>query len=330
MKVVAKWWRWSISKSWKYATKSALTRNVKWAIKKEILILQKLNNAWIQRVPQIHEVLDDWFTYEWIEWNHFDNVHLNATDTQKIQLWTSLLSHAYTLDKLWVVHGELHRPTKNVLVWKDHAVYIIDFERWTIRDYSGKNMKAVGQRMSREGYFWIQYLKDLSWKQLDNIYESLLRKIQPSNNNTGSVTVSRLLLLSVVWVTIDLLSKHYLYSLERGTSSPRLQPVLNYGSARSLPIPHWITRVWALGVVWRIGYEYTKKNIWIIASSLIIAWAVWNSIDRIFYGWVRDFFDITSIIQYPIFNIADCMLVGWVVILIFQVLYQDLFGKNHS
>jgi lipoprotein signal peptidase/predicted Ser/Thr protein kinase len=324
MQIVAQWRRWSIVKKWELTTKSALTANVKWAIKKEILLLQKLNTAGIDWVPQITSVLDNWFEYVWIVGDHFKTIYSNSTKPRQLLLAKRLLYCAYQLDQLWVIHGELHRPTKNVLVWDNDRVFILDFERGALNDYSGKNMKAVGQWLSRVWYIGIESLKNLSWKSLDSIYQELLDTIVPPSATSKDSALSKLLVYGVIWVSIDLITKYVFYELEVWSWSPRLQPLLNYGSARSLPIPHWITRVGALAIgIWCV-FEYSKKNIWVRSSALIIAWAVWNSIDRILYGWVRDFIDITSLLQYPIFNIADMFLVVWV----WLIVIKQLFSKS--
>ncbi len=52
-------------------------------------------------------------------------------------------------------------------------------------------------------------------------------------------------------------------------------------------------------------YKYNSENfsrLYIIAVSLILAGAVGNLIDRIFYGYVIDFIDLRI---WPVFNIAD-------------------------
>lgn len=67
---------------------------------------------------------------------------------------------------------------------------------------------------------------------------------------------------------------------------------------------------------------YIKKNkptniIEKIAYSMILGGAIGNFTDRIFYGYVTDFIDITLFgYNYPIFNLADTFIVIGVIILI--------------
>lgn len=329
MNIIAQWRRWSITKQWNLATKSALNANVQWAIIKEIALIKKLNDAWITRVPQIQTVLENWFVYPWIEWEHFVTVYDATSDDIKLLLAQRLLTCAYQLDTLWVIHWELHRPTRNVLVWKDNTIYILDFERGSLEDYSWKNMKAVWQWMSRFWYVWIDYLKDLSWRQLEDIYQRLSSKIM------GNTTVSsrypsmwNLVIYSILLLLIDMLSKYFFYTLEWWASSIWLEPVLNYGSAWSLAIPHWITRLGAAWVIVRSFYEFLNRHISVISASLIIAGSLGNSIDRVVYGWVRDFIDITSLFSYPIFNLADCFLVIGVGLILYYNFFEIFSGKN--
>lgn len=51
-------------------------------------------------------------------------------------------------------------------------------------------------------------------------------------------------------------------------------------------------------------------NIWILISlATIVAGGIGNLIDRIFRGYVIDYIDITPLIKYPMFNIADICVV---------------------
>lgn len=324
MNQVAKWRRWAISREWDITTKRAHTMHTKWAIIKEAMLLQKLNDSWIRWVPQIIETVEWWFRYTWIEWTHFDKIYNKADIVLQNHLASQLLSHAYELDMLWIIHGELQRPTANVLVNTKNQVSIIDFERWARQDFSWRNMKAVGQRLRREWYFEVEVLRELSGRKLSDIYETLNEYILQKNLQTIFNNPWRryfkLIISLIMLVSIDLISKYFFYDLKIGATAQFLQPLLNLGSARSLSIPHWITWLWALWVSVRICYEYVQKNIWLLASSLIVSGALWNSIDRVLYGGVRDFFDITSLVSYPIFNLADTFLVTGVIIIVYNSL----------
>ncbi len=70
-----------------------------------------------------------------------------------------------------------------------------------------------------------------------------------------------------------------------------------------------------------IKFILSKKNelsLYIILSlGLILAGGIANLIDRIFRGFVVDYIDISPLIKYPVFNIADmCIVIGCVAIAI--------------
>lgn len=55
----------------------------------------------------------------------------------------------------------------------------------------------------------------------------------------------------------------------------------------------------------------------IISLTLIVSGGVSNLLDRIFRGFVVDFIDINPIFSFPMFNIADIVLViGWILLII--------------
>ena len=69
--------------------------------------------------------------------------------------------------------------------------------------------------------------------------------------------------------------------------------------------------------------EYKKPNIFLISISMIISGAIGNVIDRIMFGYVRDFIDFHIFDKHwPAFNIADsiiCVGVGlWIILDMFK------------
>ncbi len=65
----------------------------------------------------------------------------------------------------------------------------------------------------------------------------------------------------------------------------------------------------------------TKKNdvsiCILISLGLILAGGIGNLIDRIFRGFVVDYIDITPLIKYPVFNLADmCIVIGCIAVAI--------------
>lgn len=85
-------------------------------------------------------------------------------------------------------------------------------------------------------------------------------------------------------------------------------------------LARWFLIVLALGVSVVLAYYVlikpcTKLKAW--SFSLIIAGAIGNVIDRLQQGFVTDFLDIhVQAWHYPTFNIADCAVVGGVLLLL--------------
>ena len=77
-------------------------------------------------------------------------------------------------------------------------------------------------------------------------------------------------------------------------------------------------------VVLCVIYYFVKpKNILLeISLSFIISGAIGNLIDRILFGYVRDFIDL-EFMQFAIFNIADCALTLGMIGLCVYILFMD-------
>ena len=70
-----------------------------------------------------------------------------------------------------------------------------------------------------------------------------------------------------------------------------------------------------------------KSKIFKLSTALIYAGAIGNLIDRLIFGYVTDFLEITFI-SYPVFNIADCcVVIGAVLLGIYLIFFE---GKNNA
>jgi len=247
MKLIAQWRRWQIfldENSW-IAIKKAKDENKIPAINKERQILLKLKEANIDFVPQIIDWWEWRFSYKRIEgitmydilrkseekyeevwrkitWNTSNNIKISSEflqsffrtfQTFKKYLFLDLLQKAYILDKLWIIHWELIRPYKNIILgksdkfvlkkseknsekfWKNilsdflwinlsdfPRIHIIDFERWKIWDYSWKNMRSFAQFLLNQWILTLDDVKKLGKLNKDDIFEFLKEKILSFKN----------------------------------------------------------------------------------------------------------------------------------------------------
>ncbi len=126
----------------------------------------------------------------------------------------------------------------------------------------------------------------------------------------------------ILWIIIDLYTKYLANIFLQNKINILwdfiyLQYFENTWIAFSIQIPSFILKIWTIILIFLIFYYYFKeekklKNKIINFSFwLILAWAIWNWIERIFNNKVIDFFWIK---YFSIFNIADSMISIWAII----------------
>jgi len=138
----------------------------------------------------------------------------------------------------------------------------------------------------------------------------------------------KLILWIILLLWIDWWSKYLFYNLKIWKELWLLEPVFNQW------ISWWISAniflvigisflgLWAFFWLWREKY-FSSISFW-----FLIAWTIWNLLDRIIFGWVRDFI---SIWDFPVFNLADCYLTIAVCLIIIQeFLPKNLLSKKKT
>ena len=148
------------------------------------------------------------------------------------------------------------------------------------------------------------------------------------------------LILIVALLAIDQISKYLiqLYLSPVGTSLPvveglfQLTNVHNTGAAwgmldgfRWLFIP---LTIMVAAIILFVLIRFRKKLTVFsrVTLALLFTGAIGNLVDRIVLTYVRDFFDITPLFSFPVFNVADsCLSIGCVFLII-----DVLFLKEKS
>ncbi|MDO4573470.1 MAG: signal peptidase II [Clostridia bacterium] len=117
-----------------------------------------------------------------------------------------------------------------------------------------------------------------------------------------------------------------------GTSIPVIQDVFHLTSAHNtgaawgmLPGRKWMFLILTLFVCLFVLLLLlrARRRMTVFARvtlSMLLAGAVGNAVDRLLFSYVRDFFDF-RLINFPIFNVADCALTVGCICLIIDMLF---------
>lgn len=296
--------RWTITINMdtlpRIATKRANTTHHKWSIIKEGQLIRFLNSKNIPFVATVTAIADDSFSYERIQGDLFSKIFTSACLSEQKQYIEQIIHYAYTLDTLWIVHGELDDPRTNLIVDANKKIRLIDFERGWSNDFTGKNLRHVAQWLYRLRYLDLETVQQLWNQSIEDIY---FRIQQTMNSNTSTIknSVARVLLGLVA----DQGTKRLFFNQQRWASSTILTPMFNTGIGRSIPIALPVIIILSIIMIGFCCRLLPRERNYRTIILLILAWALGNVIDRIRLGGVRDFIDL----QYrPVFNVADIYL----------------------
>lgn len=120
------------------------------------------------------------------------------------------------------------------------------------------------------------------------------------------------LLPCLLLIAVDQLTKYFFYNLGIWSHIFFLEPLLNEWISRWMSMPMVIILFVSVVCLWLFIFLFYKKYLTSLEFALLFAWTVWNLIDRIFLGWVRDFLSFGN---FPVFNMADTFLtcgVAWI------------------
>ena len=115
-----------------------------------------------------------------------------------------------------------------------------------------------------------------------------------------------------------------------------LNPVENHGAAWSIFNNQTIFLISISLIIlvvlfrYQVFFKMNKRNK--IAFGLVYGGLLGNLLDRVLFGYVRDFLDFTIFgYNYPIFNLADtCLVVGVILLVIAIFKGEDKLEKNNS
>ncbi|MEY7998666.1 signal peptidase II [Clostridium sp. Mt-5] len=112
----------------------------------------------------------------------------------------------------------------------------------------------------------------------------------------------------------------FLYLENRGAAFGILQDKLYFLT--------FITTAVVAGMIYYMLRHKPKSTMARISFSLIISGALGNLIDRLVYKYVVDFISIhfKDIYYFPIFNIADVLVVVGTILLVFYLLKEEKYG----
>ena len=113
------------------------------------------------------------------------------------------------------------------------------------------------------------------------------------------------ILFTLLLVWIDQFTKYFFYNQENWSQIPFLEPLLNDWISRWMSMPMIIILIVSIICIWLFIYLFYKKYLTVLDFALLMAGTIWNLIDRIWLGGVRDFISFWS---FPVFNFADTFL----------------------
>ena len=133
----------------------------------------------------------------------------------------------------------------------------------------------------------------------------------------------------IVLTIIDLGTKHFFYN-HRGAMFNWVQPAFNHGISYSIWLNMALIILVSIVCLLWVMKMYLTRHIHSLILILIMAWWVGNLIDRVVYGWVRDFvylWDTIPLLNF-VFNIADICLILWWILLVYHYNQVDVTKQD--
>lgn len=152
------------------------------------------------------------------------------------------------------------------------------------------------------------------------VFESVLRiTMSFSNLNIMKKKLALVSLFSLLLIWIDQLTKYLFCNLKVGNNIFFLHPSFNEWISWWMSMPMIVIILVSVVCVCLFIYLFYKKYFTVLDFVLLFAGTIWNLIDRIFLGWVRDFL---SFWNFPVFNMADIFLTCGVALICIREIFH--------
>ena len=149
-----------------------------------------------------------------------------------------------------------------------------------------------------------------------------------------NLNISVIVMIVILLIILDQASKFYVLETVGKEIKNIIPNVLNFsyvenrggafGIGQNSTMMFVLVNIIILGIIIRfmiLQKERIDKKTQITLST-ILAGGISNLIDRIFRGFVLDFIDLSPLISFPVFNIADSLIVlGWIALAMITIIY---------
>ena len=144
--------------------------------------------------------------------------------------------------------------------------------------------------------------------------------------------------LAVLIIVLDQLTKYWMLeglSLREVGQVPVLPPILNFSYVENTGVSfglfggggaRWLLAVFSIVVAGALAWWVTqaKRPMLATAIGLVIGGAIGNAIDRVRFGYVVDFVDVSGIGFFPwVFNVADSAITVGMILLILDSILSE-------
>lgn len=157
------------------------------------------------------------------------------------------------------------------------------------------------------------------------------------------LTLIIILVSTIVLVGVDQLTKYIVAAnFSVGESRTAIDGLLNWTYVQNkgaafgmMQNQRWFFIIGTAAIIAFIIYVLVRKKVhhWsgLTAATLVLAGGIGNLIDRCLYGYVIDFFDISPLFSFPVWNVADmCITVGGILFAVYVLFIHDKFAPKEE